>query len=47
MNSLGRLGPMTLLSGIYLATSLLTLFLNNTATAVLFAPISLQAADAM
>jgi di/tricarboxylate transporter len=32
------------LAGIYLGTSLLTMFISNTATAVLFAPIALQAA---
>lgn len=42
--SLGGLGPIYLLAGIYLATSALTLFINNTATAVLFAPIALQIA---
>ncbi|MDR1171190.1 MAG: SLC13 family permease [Bacteroidales bacterium] len=41
---LGNFGPMALLAGIYFATSLLTLFISNTATAVLFAPIALQSA---
>lgn len=47
VENLGSVGPVSLLGGIYLATSMLTLFLNNTATAVLFSPIALQAADAM
>ena len=45
--TLGGLGPIYLLAGIYLATSTLTLFINNTATAVLFAPIALQIALGM
>ena len=44
VNSLGDYGPMALLAGIYLATSLLTMFISNTATAVLFAPIALSSA---
>lgn len=47
VSSLGQFGPMAVLAGIYLATSFLTLFLSNTATAVLFAPIALQAAVAL
>ncbi|MCL1937046.1 MAG: SLC13 family permease [Candidatus Azobacteroides sp.] len=41
---LGGFGPLVLMAGIYFATSLLTLFISNTATAVLFAPIALQSA---
>lgn len=44
VDTLGGLGPTYLLGGIYLATSALTLFINNTATAVLFAPIAIQSA---
>ncbi|MDL2322819.1 SLC13 family permease [Bacteroidales bacterium OttesenSCG-928-A17] len=44
VSQLGGFGPRAVLAGIYLATSFLTLFLSNTATAVLFAPIALQAA---
>lgn len=44
---LGDHGPVFLLGGIYLATSLLTLFINNTATAVLFAPLALQVSQSM
>jgi di/tricarboxylate transporter len=47
VNSLGGLGPMFLLAGIYLTTSLMTLFISNTATAVLLAPIAMQSAHAM
>lgn len=44
VSQLGGFGPRAVLAGIYFATSFLTLFLSNTATAVLFAPIALQAA---
>lgn len=43
VSGLGTLGPIFLLGGIYLGTSVLTMFINNTATAVLFAPIAMQA----
>lgn len=42
--SLGGYSPMLLLAGIYFATSLLTMFISNTATAVLMAPIAMQCA---
>lgn len=41
---LGSFGPVILLAGIYFTTSLMTMFISNTATAVLLAPIALQAA---
>ena len=41
---LGALGPHWLLAGLYFTTSLMTLFISNTATAVLMAPIALQSA---
>lgn len=41
---LGRYGPAILLAGVYFVTSLLTLFISNTACAVLLAPIALSAA---
>ncbi|SDE46622.1 TrkA-C domain-containing protein [Paenibacillus sp. UNCCL117] len=41
---LGGFDPIVLLAGIYFTTSLLTLFISNTACAVLFAPIALSAA---
>lgn len=43
-DSLGSYGPMALLAGIYLTTSVLTMFISNTACAVLLAPIALSAA---
>ena len=39
------LGPTALLAGIYFTTSLLTMFISNTATAVLMAPIAMSAAS--
>ncbi|MCD7938574.1 MAG: anion permease, partial [Tannerellaceae bacterium] len=47
MNSLGDMGPYVLLAGIYFCTSLLTMFISNTATAVLLAPIAMQTALTM
>lgn len=47
VNGLGGYGPFLLLAAIYFATSLLTLFISNTATAVLFAPIALQSATGL
>jgi len=44
VGNLGHLGPLALLAGIYLATSVLTMFISNTATAVLFAPIAMRSA---
>ena len=44
VNSLGDFGPRVVLAGVYGATMILTMFISNTATAVLFAPIALQAA---
>ena len=46
-DSLGGHGPYALMAGIYFGTSLLTLFISNTATAVLFAPIALSTAIAI
>lgn len=43
---LGGMGPLWIMAGIYFATSLLTLFISNTATAVLMAPIAVQSAVA-
>ena len=40
-------GPIALLAGIYITTSLLTMFISNTAVAVLIAPIALQSALTM
>ncbi|MDR0311513.1 MAG: SLC13 family permease [Acidobacteriota bacterium] len=47
VDGLGGYGPHALLIGIYFCTSLMTLFISNTATAVLFAPIGLHAATAV
>lgn len=44
VESLGSMGPTVLLAGMYFATSLLTMFISNTATAVLMAPIAMTAA---
>ena len=45
VSGIGGFGPLVLLAGIYFSTSMLTLFISNTATAVLFAPIALHAAE--
>lgn len=47
VQSLGAYGSLALLAGVYFATSLLTLFISNTACAVLFAPIAMSAAVQM
>lgn len=44
VSGLGAYGPYALLAGIYFTTSLLTMFISNTATAVLMAPIALSSA---
>ncbi len=44
VTGLGSSGPMLLLAGIYAATSVMTIFISNTVTAVLMAPIALQCA---
>lgn len=43
-SSLGALGPLALLAGIYFTTSLMTMFISNTVTALLMASIALQSA---
>ena len=43
-NSIGGYGPTVLLAGVYFTTSLMTMFISNTVTAVLMAPIALQSA---
>lgn len=45
VDTLGSMGPYAVLAGILLATSTLTMFISNTATAILFAPIALAAAQ--
>lgn len=47
VGGLGDYGPLVLMAGIYFTTSLLTMFISNTATAVLVAPIALQSALAI
>ncbi len=44
VTGLGGSGPLLLLGGIYAATSVMTIFISNTVTAVLMAPIALQCA---
>lgn len=44
VGSLGSFGPTALVAGIYFTTSIITMFISNTATAVLMAPIALVAA---
>ena len=44
VTGLGGSGPRLLLAGIYAVTSLMTIFISNTVTAVLMAPIALQCA---
>ncbi len=43
-NNLGEYGSLALLAGVYFTTSLMTMFISNTATAVLLAPIALESA---
>ncbi len=44
VDGLGGSGPRILLAGIYAVTSVMTIFISNTVTAVLMAPIALQCA---
>lgn len=44
VEGLGGSGPRVLLAGVYFATSFMTIFISNTVTAVLMAPIALQCA---
>lgn len=45
VNNIGTSAPTLLLAGIYIATSIMSLFISNTATAVLMAPIAIQSAN--
>jgi len=47
VNALGDSGPRVLLGGLFLVTMLITLFISNTATAVLMAPIAVTLATRM
>ncbi|HIZ85437.1 MAG TPA: anion permease, partial [Candidatus Coprenecus stercoravium] len=44
VGSLGTYGPLAVMAGVYFTTSLMTMFISNTVTAVLMAPIALQSA---
>ena len=44
VSGLGSYGPLAVMAGVYFTTSLLTMFISNTVTAVLMAPIALQSA---
>ena len=46
-SSLGGFDPIVMLAAIYFATSLLTMFISNTATAVLMAPIAMKCATSI
>ncbi len=45
--SLGQAGPLALLAGLFIMTAALGLFISNTATAVLMAPIAITAAQTL
>lgn len=45
VDSLGDMGPMILLAGIYYTTTFVTMFVSNTATAVIMSPIAMSAAS--
>lgn len=47
VNHLGSYGPYAVLIGLYLLTTVISQFISNTATAVLFAPIAISAAMAL
>jgi di/tricarboxylate transporter len=44
VSNVGAYGPIVLMAGIYFTTSLMTMFISNTATAVLLAPIAMSSA---
>lgn len=47
VSGLGGYSPYVLMAGVYFTTSLMTMFISNTATAVLLAPIAMQTAISM
>jgi di/tricarboxylate transporter len=44
-NALGAAGPIAVMAGLYIMTSLFGVFISNTATAVLFLPVAVLAAN--
>jgi di/tricarboxylate transporter len=47
INTFGQYGPIAILTGLFLLTSLFTQFISNTATTVVVAPVALAAAQTM
>ena len=47
VNSLGAVGPLALMAGVFLLTTALSQVISNSATAILVAPVVLQAALAL
>ncbi len=47
VNFMGGLGPYAVLAALYIATSFFTMFVSNTATVIIFAPIAIQSAIAL
>ncbi len=47
INMLGQYGPYAILTGFYLLTMILSQFISNTATAVVFAPVALAASQTL
>ena len=45
VGSLGTMGPLAIMAGVYVVTSLLSTFISNSATAILVAPIAWEAAE--
>ena len=45
--ALGSLGPFAMLAALFLVTALVGLFISNSATAVLIAPVAIEAAEAL
>jgi di/tricarboxylate transporter len=47
VKTLGSLGPSTMLGVVFIVTALVGLFISNSATAVLIAPVAIEAAQAL
>ena len=47
ITALGSLGPLAMLAALFLVTALVGLFISNSATAVLIAPVAIEAAQAL